>query len=71
MMLHVLNDVANDVESTKNRKLRHYPIASLKSETIGKLINRIPGILYFCASSLRYHMLVCRHWPFQIKHSFL
>ena len=32
------NDVANDAEST------HYIIiASLKSETIGKLINRIPG----------------------------
>ena len=23
MMLHVLNDVANDAESTQNRKLRH------------------------------------------------
>ena len=38
MMLHFLNDVANDAES------RNYAIiASLKSETMGKLINRIPG----------------------------
>ena len=34
-----LNDVANDAESTEN----YVMIASLKSETIGKLINRIPG----------------------------
>ena len=40
MTLHFLNDVTNDAESTQNRKLR---IASLKIETMGKLINRIPG----------------------------
>ena len=40
MTLHFLNDVANDAEST-NRKLRDNP--SLKSETMGKLINRILG----------------------------
>ena len=34
----------------KNRKLRHV-IASLKSETMGKMINRIPG-LHLVISSL-------------------
>ena len=37
MTLHFLDDVANDAEST------HFTIASLKSETMVKLINRIPG----------------------------
>ena len=37
MTLHFLNDVANDAEST------HVIIAILKSEKMGKLINRIPG----------------------------
>ena len=38
MTLHFLNDVAND------RKIENYVIiASLESETMGKLINRIPG----------------------------
>ena len=42
MMLHFLNDVANDTES--RQKFRNFVIiASLKRETIGKLINRIPG----------------------------
>ena len=41
IMLQFLNDVANDAESTQNRKLRHNT-TSLKSETMGKLINRIP-----------------------------
>ena len=41
-MLHFLNDVANDPESTQKSK-NYVIIASLKSETIGKLINRIPG----------------------------
>ena len=37
MMLHFLNDVANT-------KIENYAImASLNSETMGKLINRIPG----------------------------
>ena len=39
MTLLFLNDVANDAEST-NKK--YVIIASLKSETMGKLINRIP-----------------------------
>ena len=42
MTLHILNDVTNDAESTQKSK-NYVPIASLKSETIGKLINRIPG----------------------------
>ena len=42
MTLHFLNDVANDAESAT--KIKNYVIiACLKSETIGKLINRIPG----------------------------
>ena len=42
MMLHFLNDVANDAKSTQ--KIEYYAIiASLMSETMGKLINRIPG----------------------------
>ena len=42
MTLHFLNDVANDAESTQ--KIENYVIiASLKSETMAKLINRIPG----------------------------
>ena len=42
MTLHFLNDVVNDAKSTQN--IDHYVIiASLKSETKDKLINRIPG----------------------------
>ena len=41
MTLHFLNDVANDAESTK---IENYVIiASLQRESMGKLINRIPG----------------------------
>ena len=41
--LHFLNDVANDAQLTQ--KFENYIIiASLKSETMGKLINRIPGL---------------------------
>ena len=40
--LHFLNEVAYDTESTQ--KLKNYVIiASLKRETMGKLINSIPG----------------------------
>ena len=42
MTLHFLNDVANDAESTQKSKF-YVIISSLKRETIGKLINRIPG----------------------------
>ena len=44
MALHFLNDVANDAESTQKTK-NYVIIASLKSETMAKLINRIPGSL--------------------------
>ena len=42
MMLHFLNDVAYDAESTQKSK-NYVTITSLKSETMGLLINRIPG----------------------------
>ena len=42
MMLHFLSDVANDAESTQNSKITSESLV-LKSETTGKLINRIPG----------------------------
>ena len=58
MTLHFLNDVANDAESTQKRKLRHNP--SLKSETMDKLINRIPGLCLLISSlpgsALRTHV---------------
>ena len=38
----LLNGVVNDAESTQKSK-NHVMIVNLKSETIGKLINRIPG----------------------------
>ena len=38
MTLHFLNEVANDTESTQKSK-NYIIIASLKSETMGKLIN--------------------------------
>ena len=43
MTLHSLNDVANDAESTQTSKNTGVIVASLKSETTGKLKNRIPG----------------------------
>ena len=41
MTLHFLNDVVMTLNQQKNEN--YVIIASLKSETIGKLINRIPG----------------------------
>ena len=38
-ILHFLNDVTIDAESTQNYVI----ITSLMSETMGKLINRLPG----------------------------
>ena len=57
--LHFLNDVANDTESTQ--KIENYIInASLNSETMGKLINRIPGLRLLISSlpgsALRTHV---------------
>ena len=59
MTLHFLNDVANDAESIQ--KIENYAIsASLKSETLSKLINRIPGshllISSLPGSALRTHV---------------
>ena len=59
MTLYFLNDVTNDSEST--HKIKNYVIiANLKSETMGKLINRIPGscllISSLPASALRTHV---------------
>ena len=51
MTLQFLNDVANDAESTQ--KIGKYVIiASLKCETISKLINRIPGLRLLISSLL-------------------
>ena len=56
MTLHFLNDVANDDESTQKSK-KYVIIASLKRETMGKLINRIPGSrLFLPGSALRTHV---------------
>ena len=58
-MLHFLNDIANDAESTK--KLKDYiMIANFKSETMGNLINKIPGspllVSSLPGSALRTHV---------------
>ena len=56
MTLHFLNDVANDAEQIKNYVI----ITSLRSETMGKLINRIPDSCLFISSlpgsALRTHV---------------
>ena len=59
MTLHFLNDVANDAESTQ--KIENYVIiGSLKRETIGNLITRIPGsrllMSSLSGSALRTHV---------------
>ena len=59
MALHFLNDVANDSESSQ--KIENYTIiASLKSETMGKLIKRMPGLRLLISSlpgsALRTHV---------------
>ena len=46
MILHFLNDVTIDAESTQNYVI----IASLMSETMGKLINRLPGTCLLISS---------------------
>ena len=45
--LNYLNGVANDAESTQNSKI----IASLKSKTMSKLKNKIPGLCLLISSS--------------------
>ena len=49
MTLHFLNDVANDAESVQKLK-KFIIITSLKSETVGKLINIIPGLRLLISS---------------------
>ena len=43
MDVALLNDVAYDAESTQKSKITYVIIASLKSEILGELINRISG----------------------------
>ena len=72
MTLHFLNDSANDAESTQ--KIENYVIiASLKSETMSKLMNRIPGLCLWITSlpglALRTHVeSLGRPWDVN-KHS--
>ena len=49
MTLHFFNDVGNDAESIENNVI----IASLKGESVGKLINRIPGSSLLISSFTR------------------
>ena len=59
MTLHFLNDVAYDAESTQTSKLRHNRLFEVSS-TMGKLINRIPGLRLLISSlpgsALRTHV---------------
>ena len=63
MKLHFLNDVANDAES-RQRNENYVIIASLMSETLGKLINRTPGLRLLISSlrgsALRTHVTLNR-----------
>ena len=59
MTLHFLTDVIIDAESTQKSK-NYVIIASLKSETMGNLINRMPGLCHLISSlpgsALRTHV---------------
>ena len=59
MMLHFWNDVAIDAESTQKSK-NYVTFASLKIETMGKLINKIPCSRHLISSlpgsALRTHV---------------
>ena len=59
MTLHFMNDVAYDAESTQTSKLRHNRLFE-ESSTMGKLINRIPGLRLLISSlpgsALRTHV---------------
>ena len=50
-VIHLLNGGAHDAESTKYSRI-YVIIASLKSERMGKLINRIPGLRLLISSLL-------------------
>ena len=58
-MSQFLNDVANDAESSQKNE-NFVIIANLKSETMGKLINRIPRARFLTSSlpgsALRTHV---------------
>ena len=58
MTLHFLNESLVTINQHKNRKLRHNRL--LKSETMDKLINRIPGLRLLISSlpgsALRTHV---------------
>ena len=60
MTLHFLNNFANDAESINTKIENYIIIASLKSETMDKLINRMPGlhrlILSLPSSVLKRHV---------------
>ena len=60
MALHFLNHDANDAESTHTKKENYVIVAGLKSDTMGKLINRIPGLRLLLSilpsSALRTHV---------------
>ena len=49
MTLHILNDVAKTLNRYKN-KTKYVIIASLKSETMDELINKIPGLRLLISS---------------------
>ena len=59
MTLHLLNDVAYDAELTQKKK-KYVIIASLKSETMDKLMDRVPVwcllISSLSGSALRTHV---------------
>ena len=46
----LLNSVVNDVESTRNFHNNVIIASSLKSESVGKLLNRIPGLRLLISS---------------------
>ena len=51
-LLYFLNNFVDDVESTQTLKDYYVIIASLKCESVGKLINRIPGSRLLISSLL-------------------
>ena len=73
MTMHFLNDVAKDTESTQKKNENYVIIASLKRETMGKLMKRIPGsrllISSLPGSALRTHVESIGKPPDFNKHS--
>ena len=60
MTLHFLNNVVDDVVQIDTKILNYVILASLKNESVGKLLNRIPDsrllILSLLDSALRTHV---------------